>query len=517
MITLDTEVIRIQNTLAHDLLRFVPELLLCFGIILSLAIKLFSAFEKIHTVPIASAICILALGIAASDWLGTDLFRGLIRMDQFANFFRILILATVTLVLILTRLTGVPDREDSADFTVLILGSALGMLLMVSANHLLMMFIAIEMTSLPSYVLAGFRKGQGRASEAALKYVIYGAVATGILLYGMSLLVGQFGTASIPELSTRITVSLASQPFDLPLATSLMMILFGLGYKLSLVPFHYWLPDVFEGALAEVAAILAIASKAAALALTIRIIFAFLIHYPIPHIRESAGVILGTLAIVTVTYGNLVALVQSNIQRLLAYSTIAHAGYLFMAVSCMNYPANSALLFYLVAYLPMTLGAFAVVAILRAHMKSPSIEEYRGLAARAPYVAIPLVIFLFSLLGLPPLAGFAGKFQIFAAVYRTADSQAFTVHPWLGTFYWIVLAAGVINTVIGAGYYLRLLKVIVLDDPAEKDENGHTRSITVSASAQIYLASLAIMVIAGGIFWDQILSFTNVAAYGLDR
>jgi NADH-quinone oxidoreductase subunit N len=510
VIPIETEVVRLQNTLTHDLLRFVPELLLVLGIVGALFAKLFAAFARVHMVRLAIPLVIAAFGIAVSDWMSTDIFRGLLRIDAFANFFRAFLLLAAALALLLARFTRLPDAEDSADFTTLVLGATLGMMLMVSANHLLVVFLAVEMASLPSYVLAGFLKGKSRSSEAALKYVVFGAAASGSMLYGISLLVGRLGTASLPEMASRASILIHSDQFDLPFAAALMLIMIGLGYKLAVVPFQFWLPDVFEGAAAEVAAILAVASKAAAFGLAVRLAFNLSALVPNQPFRESHVVAFGVLAILSATFGNLGAYAQTNLQRLLAYSTIAHAGYMLLAVACLKPAAVAALLFYLIGYLPMTIGAFAIVAFLRGDPGGATVDSCRGLLRRSPLLGVAMLVFLFGLLGLPPLVGFAGKFQIFAAVYRTANEVS-PGQPWLGSFLRVLFAAGIANTVIGAGYYLKLMKTIAFDDP-ETD-----RPLAVGPAAQAFVAVLAASVLAAGLMWDPLLDLAREAANGLDR
>jgi NADH-quinone oxidoreductase subunit N len=513
VIPIELESARLENTLAHDLLRFAPELALVAGILAVLSLKLFRFGERIHAVTLALPVVVAAFGVAVSDWMSTDIFRGLLRLDGFANFFRAFVLLTVACALALARITRRPDAADSADYVALVLGGALGMMMMASANHLLIVFLALEMASLPGYVLVGFRKSNARASEGSLKYAVYGAAATGVLLYGFSLLAGRFGTASIPELATRIAVSHSHGSFDFPLASALLLVLVGLGYKLAAVPFQFWMPDAFESAGAEVAAILAVASKAAALGLVVRIAMNFTALVPnavAP--REAASVALGVLAVASVTFGNLAALAQTNIQRLLAFSTIAHAGIMLMAVACLNNSGNTALLYYLVGYLPATFGAFAVAALLSGPTGSPSIDNFRGLLRRSPSVGVPAAIAFFGLLGLPPLAGFAGKFQVFASLYRNGIESS--SQPWMADFYWFLLAVGVLNTVIAAGYYLLVLKAIALDEPSEDDAS---RVVPGGLAARIFLAFTALAALAIGLAWDPILDFLQLAAHGLDR
>jgi NADH-quinone oxidoreductase subunit N len=365
---------------------------------------------------------------------------------------RIFLLIFLCLVLWLSLATGIPDREDSADYSTLLLGGTLGMMLMVSANHLLMAFIAVEMASLPSYALAGFLKGRRQGSEAALKYVIYGASASGIMLYGISLIAGTIGTGSLPVIAQVIAQS--KESFPLPVVVGAVCVLVGLGFKLSAVPFHFWCPDVFEGAAAEVGAFLSVASKGAALALTARFLFS-MASPTIDGRGELAGNTLSLLwalfAAITATFGNLAALPQTNIKRLLAYSTIAHAGFMMMALVPVGPLAIGPLLYYISAYLLMNLGAFAVVALVRNQTGAEDLQAFRGLIWRSPALAIGMTVFLLSLLGLPPLAGFAAKFQVFAILYDTGRAYGAT-DVLFGWVYFGLLAVLALNTAISAGY-----------------------------------------------------------------
>lgn len=513
--TLAEELVQAETTVLHDLLRFAPEALVCLGIVGGLFVKLFKATARVHLVPFAVVLTIVAGVLAATDNTDSEVFSDLIRLDRFANFFRAFVLLTAALVLALARLTGLPDAADSADFVTLVLGGTLGMTLMASANHLLMVFLAVEMASLPSYVLAGFLKGKGRSSEAALKYVVYGAAASGVMLYGISLLVGRFGTASLPLLSTEMGLAFGRQGFDLPTAAGLLLLAVGLGFKLAALPFQFWLPDVFEGAAAEVGALLAVGSKAAAIGLTLRLLHRLFVNVPLVPVGESVGVplavvlaVIAVVAVLTATLGNVAALAQTNLKRLLAYSTVAHAGYMLMAVACLHPLAASAALFYLVGYLPMTLGAFAVVAVVRNQTGSEDLDAARGLLKRSPVLGVCLAVFLFSLLGLPPLAGFAGKFQVFAAVYQAGAAFDRHGHPWLGPLFYAVLAAGVVNTVVSAGYYLKVLKAVALDDPADETPLGERGGV------RFLLAILALALVVVGLVWGPLLGvcWTAVAS-----
>src|SRR5262249_45668144 len=246
----------IQNALAADLGGFVPELVLCVGMVVLLLLRLLPSFDRLHLGWVSLGFTLGALAYAVYDWTEpdqrNDLFTGLLRFDGFTMFMRLFLLAFAALVIWLTLLTRIPDREDSADFHVLLLGATLGMMIMSEANHLLMMYIGVEMASLPSYGLAGFLKGRRKSSEAALKYVVYGGGASGVMVYGISLLAGKFGTAYLPDLAHGYLALLQGGPgtpgVDAVLVLGTLFFLIGISFKLAAVPFHFWCPDVFEGA-----------------------------------------------------------------------------------------------------------------------------------------------------------------------------------------------------------------------------------------------------------------------------
>ncbi|HEY8506524.1 MAG TPA: NADH-quinone oxidoreductase subunit N, partial [Gemmataceae bacterium] len=447
---------QLQSDLSRDLRAFLPELILCGTIVAMLLARLFA---RVHLVPFALATSVLALLVALAQWQGSPtfdpraglsdpspipLFTGLLLYDGFAVFARVLLLSFLVLLLALCLLSRIPDREDSADFATLLLGSTLGMMLMVASNHLLTVFIAVEMASVPSYVLAGFLKGRRQGSEAALKYVIFGAAAAGVMLYGISLITARFGTGYLPELALGYAaVAQAGSGLDAALIAGTLFVLVGLGFKLAAVPFHFWCPDVFEGAAAEVGAFLSVASKAAAVVLLARLV---LLVGPV--LGPPAMLTLAGFAAVTATFGNLAAFAQTNLKRLLAYSTIAHAGYMLMGVALVNALGVQAVLFYLVAYLLMNLGAFAAVALIRNRTGSEDLSACAGLVYRSPVLVVTLTLFLLSLLGLPPLAGFAAKVQILAALLETSRQFGAAGQGALGNVYLTLVALLVLNTVL---------------------------------------------------------------------
>lgn len=451
-----------------------------------------------------------------------ELFGGLLVYDSLTAYIRFLLCGFLLLYILFTKVSGIPDREDGADFYTLVLGSSLGMCLMASANHLLMLFMAVEMASVPSYALAGLLKGRKASSEAALKYAVYGAGAAGVMLYGISLLAGVLGTCHLPSMAVelgRIVGEGSETGSIMVLALGGLMLAAGMAFKLSAVPFHFWCPDVFEGAAAEVGAFLSVASKAAAVALAVRVAFALgwvgglsgAAADGLADVRHFSVYVIGLMAAVTCTLGNLAAYGQSNMKRMLAYSTIAHAGYLLMGVAaavamlgvdqqgCRQ--AVTAIAFYLATYVFMNLGAFAIVAVLRNRLRSEEISAYAGLVRTSPGLVVASVVVLVSLVGLPPLAGFVSKFLVFSSL---VDAITKGVERPLML---VLLVVGGLNTVISLFYYLRVLKVMTFDPPADG---------RVATAAPVWLpgavvTAVVVPVVLLGVFWSGLLAVAQLA------
>jgi NADH-quinone oxidoreductase subunit N len=479
--------------LPRDLRAFLPETIVAVGVVVLLLLRLWPRTARGHRGGAALIFCAGGLGVALGQWqtgaAAPDAFGGLLVSDTFSVFLRILLLLGAGLTALLTLLTGWPERDDSADFYVLLLGATLGMMLMASANHLLMAYLAVEMASVPSYALAGFRKGSRFSSEAALKYVVYGGSASGVMLYGISLLCGQFGTGYLPDLAA----GLAAAPPGPAVLLALLLVTVGLGFKLAVVPYHFWCPDVFEGAAAEVAGFLSVVSKGAALALTARLVFAVAGSSA----TDFAVPLLALLSALSMTAGNLAAFRQTNLKRLLAYSTIAHAGTMLMGLAAGTRAGAAAVLFYLVAYLAANLGAFAVVAFVRSRTGAEDLAGLRGLVFRSPALAVTLTVFLLSLLGLPPLAGFAAKFQVFAAVAQAADAaHSDPTRSW--TLY-ALAAVGLANTLFGAVYYLNVVRVLILDRP------DTDTALSPPRGAAAFAAVLAVLTVVPGVAWGPLV------------
>jgi NADH-quinone oxidoreductase subunit N len=497
---------------------FLPELAVCTGVVALLLMRLIPVLDRVHLGGVAVTALVVGLfaagyqvshAAAASNdpkqtmWAGSY-FAGMLTSDGWSGFVRLVVLASALLTVLLTLLTGIPDRDDSADFYALLLGGTLGMMLMASASHLLMVFIAVEMASLPGYALAGFLKGKRTGSESALKYVVYGAAASGVMLYGISLLAGTFGSGTLVDVARGV----AARGFDLPVLAGVALTLVGLGFKLAAVPFQFWCPDVFEGAAAEVAGFLSVASKAGAIGLTGRFLLTLHAHqqggWAVP---ANVGAGVAVIAMLTVTFGNLAAFGQTNLKRLLAYSTIAHAGYMLMGLAVVTQTGASAVLYYLAAYVAMNLGAFGVVALVRNATGSEELSAFRGLVRWNPFAAVALTVFLASLLGLPPLAGFAGKFQVFKAVYEAARAASSGGPSGVATVFYVLLAVGAINTAVSAYYYLKVASAMLLEEP-----DGPAPRPGNAPGAVVFLAVLGAFLFAAGVVWDPLMGETSRAA-----
>ena len=522
----------IEDTLGPSLSGFLPEMVICATILLLLLAEIVFGSGR-RTLPflvmlVGSAAALVAAVLpavlgqdAAFSGLRFAAFTGMTVCDTLAVYLRTLLLGFATLFALFTWTAGVPDRENATEFYVLVLGATLGMCLMVSANHMLIVFLGIEMASVPSYALAGLQKNRRHSSEAALKFAVFGGGTAGVMLYGISLLVGVLGSAHLPTMATQLAALLgdpAAADRHVVLALGGLMIMVGLAFKLSAVPFHFWAPDVFEGATAEVGAFLSIASKVAALGLLVRLALG-LGYAPtaeqLAALAPARGYMAGLIALlaaVTCTFGNLAAYGQTNMKRFLAYSTIAHAGYMMMpvaaAVALLGASAEAArqavaaLGFYAAVYLFMNLGAFAFVAYLRNALGSEEIADYAGLVRRSPGLAICLAVILFSLVGLPPLAGFSAKFSIFAAL---ANWPAGKVNVLLLA----LLVVGVLNSVLSLFYYLRVVRVTTFQ-PEPEHRPAPTIPIRSVPGAVCLVLTAPLVVLF--FFADGLLSWAAAAA-----
>src|SRR5271156_6108206 len=435
-----------------DMLRVLPELVWCvFGILLMLLQPFTRTRHFLSAVAASGALLGMFASYVAAANAGPGFFN-LVQIDAFSQFFHLLVGGVAFLVILGAGPYLARERLESAEFYALVLFATAGMGVLASAQELLTAFIGLEMSSISSYILAGYRRDTLKSSESAMKYFLLGSFATAFFLYGIALLYGATGTTNLSKMGS---ANESSTLVELGLA----LILIGLGFKVAAAPFQIWTPDVYEGAPTPVTALFSAGPKAGAFALLLRI-FA-----TVPAATHLWFWAFWILAVLTMFAGNLGALVQTNIKRLLAYSSIAHAGYILVAFAAVTYmapelsggggPAYAAVLFYLVSYALVKIGAFTIVSqIGGAGEKHLSIDDYAGLGQRQPVVAATLSLFLLSLLGLPITAGFFGKLYIFKAA---VDSHLI----WLA----VIMA---VNSIIGAYYYFRLIVLMYMREPSEE-------------------------------------------------
>ena len=374
-------------------------------------------------------------------------FGGMLVADGFAFFCNLIFLLVAGLTLLISiayiRKTGLEHGEYSA----LLLFSTLGMMIMASSLDLMTIFLGLETLSIPLYILAGFLREQRKSNEAALKYLLLGAFASGFLLYGIALVYGATGSINLPRVAQALASGQVSSPRLLSIGMGLLIV--GFGFKVAAVPFHMWAPDVYEGAPTSVTAFMIAGTKAAAFAAFLRILTG------LPALQPDWSRVLWVLAVLTMTVGNVAAIAQTNIKRMLAYSSIAHAGYLLVALVTGTKLGSGAILFYLAAYACMTLGAFAaIVALAHREEERLTIGEYAGLGLTRPALGAAMALFMFSLAGVPPTAGFMGKLYIFSAAVQAGQIGLAVI--------------GVLNSVISAFYYLRITVVMYMS-PAKSE------------------------------------------------
>lgn len=425
-------------------------------------------------------------------------FDMMISVDPFAAFFKVLTALCTVVVFVISRdsveVSGAAKRMG--EYTALIVSATLGMFLMAGATSLLMVVLSLELTSLSSYVLAGYTKEASDSSEASLKYLLYGAMSSGVMLYGISLIYGLTGATDL--LGVRLALANAAGFHQPVLLLASIMILVGFGYKISAVPFHFWTPDVYEGAPITITAFLSVASKAAGFALMMR----FLISTSMSELGSGMMAslqgfewqkLIAILSVLTMTLGNLVAVWQDNLKRLLAYSSIAHAGYMLMGVVVFSQSGVTAVLVYLVVYLFMNLGAFYIVMLVAGQTGSEDIGAYKGLGHRTPLLGVAFVIFLISLTGLPPTAGFIGKLYLFSALL---DAK------------WVWLAVvGALNSVISLYYYVRVIRNMYL-----RDAEGTPAPVRLSPAQSVMILALLVPTLLLGLYFSPLVDLAHASA-----
>jgi len=467
----------------EDLYRLAPELVLCtFGILVMLA----EPFVPRKRSGFVAFLALLGAGAALAatrlSWAhpGTA-FYGLVRVDDFSIFLHFVVGAVAVLVILGSRDYLEREGLHRGEFYALVLFATAGMGVMVSAQELVTAFIGLEISSISSYILASFRRNAPKSNESAMKYFLLGSFATSFFLYGVALVYGATGTTLLSRMD-----SAGGNPTLLRLG--LGMIFIGLAFKVASAPFQLWTPDVYEGAPTPVTALLSSGPKAAAFALLLRI---FDTVFAASQLWVWA---IWVSAALTMFAGNLAALVQSNVKRMLAYSSIAHAGYILVAFAARNELGTAAVLFYLVAYALMKLGAFTMVTHLGGEgERRLEINDYAGLGSQQPVAAAFLTLYLFSLLGLPVTAGFLGKFYIFNAALKSHL-------VWLA----VLLA---INTVIGAYYYLRVIVVMYMREPQKE-----WAAAPIPRAVALVLVLTAAGTLYLGLFPNYVMEFATQSA-----
>lgn len=474
-----------------DLLRFSPEIILSVaGTVLMVLDPLFARrFPKLFGHLSILALALAAWGAFAANAIPGASFSNLLVVDGFATFFRVLVIAIGVLTVLASYRYLDLENAETGEYHALLLFSVVGQCFMVAANDLIMIFIGLEISSIASYILAGYLRDDKRNNEAALKYFLLGSFATAFLLYGVALIYGVTATTKLDEIRAALNSPSAGSSFAIVgVAAALMFV--GLAFKVSGAPFQVWAPDVYQGASAPVSAFLATAPKAAAFAIFFRI---FLTAF-----QQIAGgwePLLWISALLSMTIGNFAALTQTNLKRMLAYSSVAHAGYILVALTANSEIGAAAAMFYLAAYALMNIGAFAVIIHLAGKgERYLRIEDLAGLGKRQPVTAAMLTVFLMSLIGIPLTGGFFGKFYIFQAALRA-------------NLVWLTVL-GLLNSAVAAYYYLRLMVMMYMNEPGAAVES--IEPLTPGLRAALILPAIGTFFL--GVLPGAVLSFAQRSA-----
>jgi NADH-quinone oxidoreductase subunit N len=475
-----------------DYLRILPELILsAFGIVVMLLDPLVDEEKSQQSLGLIALVGTFA-GLLATWCMAQSpglAFSDMVKVDNFSVFFHFLVIAIAAVVILSSFEYMAVQKIRAGEYYALILFGVVGMVLMSSAVELVLIFIALEISSISTYILTGFRRNEASSSESSLKYFLLGSFATAFFLYGVAMIFGATGSTNIDLISQRLQAG----PVQLLVYVAMALMLVGLGFKVAAAPFHIWTPDVYEGAPAPIVGFMSTAPKAAAFAVLLRVVFT--INAP------GRFWLIWMAAALSMTLGNVGALVQTNVKRLLAYSSIAHAGYLLVAFA-MTTSENSvagisAAMFYTAAYAAMNVGAFAVVShFANAGERYVTMEDYEGLGRTSPLLAATLTVFLLSLLGIPMTGGFFAKFYVFSAAVKA-------------NLIWLTLI-GVVNSAIGAYYYLRIVVVMYMREarkqvPVAPIPLGLGLALLVSIVSTLYL----------GILPNRVLQYTQQSAQEL--
>ena len=476
---------------------FTPELSLAAFAIVVILLDLLTERKWLLAVVSITGLAVAA-GFSIALWGGGTqaIFNNMLAVDNFALLFKLIFLGVAALVILASVDYTAKFARFRGEYYALILLSTLGMMLMAATMELIAIYIALELTSISLYVLVGFLKGP-KSNEASLKYLLLGAVASAVLLFGMALIFGFTGETQLSHIAQSIQAmplqTLVASP---ALILGLVLLVAGFGFKIAAVPFHMWLPDVYEGAPTPITAYLSVASKAAGFAIILRVFFS---AFGLPGwLSMEWGLIFAVLAAIGMTLGNIAAIPQINIKRMLGYSSIAQAGYLMVGLATTGFSpvdvvlGRSGLIFYLAGYAFTNMAAFVAIIAISNRLGSDLIDDYSGMGKRAPLLALGLTLSLISLIGMPPAAGFMAKFYIFSGAVQ---------HGLL----WLVVIA-VINSVISAYYYMRVAKVMWLGKPASVEKLPSSRALRVALS----LSCLGILLL--GVIPGHVMKLAEMAA-----
>ena len=477
---------------------FIPELILTITILAALITDLFVKKSKTNMIGWVLGVGLVVVGLSVHNLSSvppTTLFLDMIVIDPFSSFMKIVIILSTLMVIVASWVNDELEKYRKGEYFTIMGIMVMGLFLMTSSVDIIMLYISIEVVSIMSFVLAAYLKLDTRSNEAGLKYVIYGAFSSGVMLFGLSIVYGLAGSTNY--FAIQDTLSSLDGSANPALIMALLMIFAGFGYKISSVPFHFWTPDVYEGSPSTITAYLSVAPKAAG--------FAMIIRFFHQVFSDSMGLtsnaigstdlpwpeIIGVLAVVTMTMGNLVAIQQKSIKRMLAYSSIAHAGYMMLALPVLSMEAVESVMIYLFIYVFMNLGAFFIVIFVKNKTGGESFEDFEGLGWKMPIVGAFMTLFMLSLTGLPPTAGFVGKLYIFKTLVGAGSE-----------FLWLVVAGGV-NSVISLYYYFHVVKVMFLGG---KRSDVITYPPSTMFGLMIFTAVPSLLL---GLYWNPLASWVK--------
>ncbi len=477
---------------------FIPELILTITILAALITDLFVKKSKTNMIGWVLGVGLVVIGLSVHNLRSvppTTLFLDMIVIDPFSSFMKIVIILSTLLVIVASWVNDELEKYRKGEYFTIMGIMVMGLFLMTSSVDIIMLYISIEVVSIMSFVLAAYLKLDTRSNEAGLKYVIYGAFSSGVMLFGLSIVYGLAGSTNY--FAIQDTLSSIDGSANPALIMALLMIFAGFGYKISSVPFHFWTPDVYEGSPSTITAYLSVAPKAAGFAMIIRF-FHQVFSDSIGLTSNAIGStdlpwpeIIGVLAVVTMTMGNLVAIQQKSIKRMLAYSSIAHAGYMMLALPVLSMEAVESVMIYLFIYVFMNLGAFFIVIFVKNKTGGESFEDFEGLGWKMPIVGAFMTLFMLSLTGLPPTAGFVGKLYIFKTLVGAGSE-----------FLWLVVAGGV-NSVISLYYYFHVVKVMFLGG---KRSDVITYPPSTMFGLMIFTAVPSLLL---GLYWNPLASWVK--------